>query len=78
MAVPTAAQSAQIVVLEAAVVSATTDVGVKAAVCALANYREMVWRGQSQPGLLDDGINGGTAATGFPQGAPNNVYMPNR
>ena len=43
-----------------------------------ANYREMVWRGQSQPGLLDDGINGGTATTDSTQGAPNNVYMPNR
>jgi hypothetical protein len=75
MAVPT---QAQIAALEAAVRAATTDVASKAAVCNLATYREMVWRGQASPGLLDDGINGGDPDTGYPQGAFNNAYMGNR
>jgi hypothetical protein len=74
MAVPTAAQQQQIAVLQANLAANPTATNV----CLLANYREMVWRGQASPGLLDDGFNGGSVASGYPQGAPGNVYMPNR
>ena len=60
--VPTAAQLAQIAVLQQAVATATTDVGLAAAVCALSNYRELVWKGYSQPGLVDDGRAASQAA----------------
>jgi hypothetical protein len=67
MAAANQAQMEQIAVLQQNIANATTDVAMKAAVCALANYRELVAIGASQPGILSEGSDAGGPANPYQQ-----------